>query len=68
MAGLRYIGAGAWMPGVPKRDLTAGEVKRLGGEDALLATGLYAKAGSKQRKAGGSEDKMSSPEIEDKED
>lgn len=41
--GLIYIGAGNWLPGIPARDLTVQEVKDLGGEKALIETGLYAK-------------------------
>lgn len=41
MSGLIYIGRGAFLPGIPARDLSADEVE-LHGEDALLATGLYA--------------------------
>lgn len=40
---LIYIGNGAFVPGVPARDLTADEVKQYGGEKFLLVTGLYAK-------------------------
>jgi len=37
---LKYIGS-AWLPGIPKRDLTDEEVKQYGGEKELIATGLY---------------------------
>lgn len=37
---MTYRGAG-FVLGVPARDLTEDEVKALGGEKALLATGLY---------------------------
>lgn len=46
---LRYIGDGAFLPGVPARDLTAEEVEASGGADALIASGLYAKAGPKKK-------------------
>lgn len=45
--GLVWIGHTKGVEGlfnVPARDLTAAEVKIFGGEKALLATGLYAKA------------------------
>ena len=37
--GLRYVGGG-WLPGVPARDLDAGEAE-LHGYELLLKTGLY---------------------------
>jgi hypothetical protein len=42
---LRYTGGGfgGSLPGLPARDLTDQEVLDLGGEKALLDTGLYAK-------------------------
>ena len=40
---LNYIGGGAFVPGIPARDLTDDEVKKHGGEKVLLATGLYKK-------------------------
>lgn len=40
---LKYIGNGAFIPGVPARDLTADEVKQYGGEKVLLASGIYEK-------------------------
>ena len=36
MAKLRYVGRGAFLPGVPSRDLTAAEMKKYGGEEFLL--------------------------------
>jgi thiamine monophosphate synthase len=39
---LIYIGNGAFLPGVPARDLSADEVKQYGGADYLVATGIYA--------------------------
>lgn len=37
---MKYKGGG-FVPGIPARDLTEDEVKRYGGVDYLLATGLY---------------------------
>lgn len=37
---MKYIGKGAWMIGVPARDLSAGEVKKFG-EERLLKSNLY---------------------------
>ena len=44
---LKYNGNG-FLPGIPARDLTDDEVKELGGEKKLLATGLYSKEKSEQ--------------------
>ena len=39
---LEYVGQGAWLPGVPARDLTAEEVEGLGLDaKALVKSGLY---------------------------
>lgn len=38
---LKYIGRGSFLPGVPSRDLNAEEVKRFGGSDYLIGSGLY---------------------------
>lgn len=38
---MKYIGNGAFVPGIPARDLSADEVKQYGGEKALAETGLY---------------------------
>lgn len=38
---LRYIGQGAFWPGVPARDLSATEVEQYGGLKKLLSSGLY---------------------------
>lgn len=38
--GLLYVGEGAFVPGVPARNLTNDEVAQHG-KEALLATGLY---------------------------
>ena len=54
MNGLIYIGDGTSVGNVPARDLTPDEVKEHGGEEMLLATGLYAKPSnpsSKKEKA-----------------
>jgi len=37
---MKYIGKGAWLVGVPARDLSADEVKHYG-QDKLIASGLY---------------------------
>lgn len=39
--GMKYIGDGTCLPGVPARDLTAEEVREYGGPLFLLSTGLY---------------------------
>lgn len=41
---LEYVGQGAFLQGVPARDLTDEEAREHGGEDALVASGLYAGA------------------------
>jgi len=38
---MKYIGQGAFRPGIPARDLTAAEVQAHGGAEFLAATGLY---------------------------
>ena len=39
---LKYIGAGAYLPGIPARDLTADEVEAIGLTVAeLVGSGLY---------------------------
>lgn len=38
---LKYIGEGAYLQGVPARDLTDAEASEFGGEEALAASGLY---------------------------
>jgi len=50
---LKYIGKGSWFPGIPARDLSEEEVKRLGGEKAILATGLYEKEKASEKKLAG---------------
>ena len=37
---VKYVGKGAWMIGVPARDLNAEEVKKFG-EERLLKSNLY---------------------------
>jgi hypothetical protein len=59
---LKYIGKGSWFPGIPARDLSVGEVKKYGGEKAILATGLYKKV-RKPRKA---KTKLAGPPSENK--
>jgi len=55
---LTYTGGGfgGSLPHIPARDLTAGEVERLGGVAALVKTGLYKLP--KKRKAGGKKDEV----------
>ncbi len=40
---LKYIGDGAWLPGIPARDLSDQEVIELGGEEPLLQSRIYQK-------------------------
>lgn len=61
---LKYTGGGygGWLPNIPARDLTNDEVRELGGEKALLETGLYERQPavsqpSAKMKLGGSENK-----------
>jgi hypothetical protein len=42
---LIYVGDGAWLPGIPARDLTEAEVEEAGGAAFLLASRLYVQAG-----------------------
>lgn len=49
MAKLKYVGEGAFLVGVPDRNLSAAEVRRFG-HDWLVASGLY-KDYSKRPKA-----------------
>ena len=52
--GLRYTGAGAFWPGLPTRDLTAEDVKKLNQstlQDAVAA-GLYEPTGDRQARPG----------------
>ena len=63
---LKYVGNGDWMPGIPKRDLTAKEVRHYGRE-LLLSTGLYAPVGDDyKKKPGPSENKIEYHEAENK--
>ena len=48
--GLRYVGAGAFLVGVPARDLEPDEVEAYGGEKALLASKLYEKIETEVKK------------------
>ena len=41
MRGLKYIGKGDFVAGVPARDLSLDEVRKFGGKAKLLSTGLY---------------------------
>lgn len=47
---MKYIGGGNWLPHFPARDLTTKEVKELGGEEVLLAKGLYERPKPSQQK------------------
>jgi hypothetical protein len=40
---LIYRGKGSHLAGIPARDLSDKEVRQLGGEKKLIATGLYVK-------------------------
>jgi hypothetical protein len=61
---LKYVGNGDFIPGIPARDLSDDEVNRFGGKRKLVATGLYAEVKSARL---GTENKMLTPESEDKE-
>lgn len=64
---MKYVGQGSFLPGVPARDLTAGEVKKFG-EEELLASGLYEKVQKTSSKPKPSENKAESiPLAENKE-
>lgn len=45
VSALLYVGDGAWIRGIPARDLTADEVARLDSA-ALIRSGLYIQAAS----------------------
>jgi hypothetical protein len=38
---LRYIGKGAFLKGVPRKNLSVKEARRFGGKDRLIESGLY---------------------------
>ena len=38
---LKYIGDGTFFPGIPAKDLSAGEAEQCGGAETLLSSGLY---------------------------
>ena len=46
---LKYKGKGAYVVGLPARDLSAAEVKQYG-QERLLASGLYEEVKTKTRK------------------
>ena len=46
---LKYIGNGAFIAGIPARDLTADEVKQFG-KQTLIDSGLYIEAKAKRGK------------------
>jgi hypothetical protein len=47
---LKYIGIGEHKIGIPARDLSDEEVDQYGGEEYLIATGLYVKPAKPGRK------------------
>jgi len=51
VSGLNYIGNGAFIPGIPARDLAPEEVEQYGGERKLLRTGLYQKVRSNKKES-----------------
>ncbi len=61
MIKLKWKGTG-FLFGVPARDLTAKEVDDYGGEEKLLATGLYEKVEDKKE----TENKRQMPKYENK--
>jgi hypothetical protein len=48
----KYVGDGAFIPGVPARDLSDKEVKELGIQEAVEASDLYKKESAKKQAAG----------------
>lgn len=64
--GLRYVGGGNWLPGVPARDLEGGEVAWYGGESVLISSGLYELETKAVR--GGEKNKALIPDSDNKED
>ena len=51
LVALKYIGGGAFIVGLPARDLSEDEVEELGGEEVLLETGLYERVKKRKKKA-----------------
>lgn len=47
---MKYVGKGAWLPGIPARDLSDDEAQRFG-EKRLLDSGLYEKERKQPAKA-----------------
>jgi hypothetical protein len=45
---LIYVGNGAFLPGIPARDLTKEEVREHGGIVELVKTGLYVRPGKEE--------------------
>lgn len=66
MKGLKYVGNGDWLLGVPARDLTEQEVEVLG-KTELVASGLYEEYPKPPRKRKPTSDKSAFPPSEDKE-
>lgn len=60
--GLKYIGGGSFVAGVPARDLSADEVEACGGKAFLVRTGLY-RAPVKQYKAPAKKSYSAEPEA-----
>lgn len=48
---LRYVGKGKAIIGIPARDLSDEEVEKYGGEEELIATGLYERVEKGEGKA-----------------
>ena len=48
----KYVGDGAFIPGVPARDLSDKEVKELGIQEAVEASDLYKKDSAKKKAEG----------------
>lgn len=51
MNGLKYVGKGAFLVGVPARDLSAEEAKKYGVK-RLLASGLYKRQAEDRKRQG----------------
>jgi hypothetical protein len=64
---LEYTGAGigAFLPGIPVRDLSDDEVAVHKGEKALVRTGLYQKPSANKARGGGGENKSVRQEVSD---
>jgi hypothetical protein len=49
----KYVGDGAFIPGVPAKDLSDQEVKELGIQEAVEASDLYKKESGRVKKPSG---------------